>query len=123
MRILQAVAISVLLYGCTTSTLIKYPEKKTRWKLHKDATCGFEQILEAAPHKTAAVQLLISHLTNHAEHCWKSKDKLISNVLLWTPTDEHTSVDQPAKTYIHQFCMDTGCHLEDLLRVMTNRDW
>ena len=24
--------------------------------------------------------------TRHAGHCWKSRDKLISDVLLWTPT-------------------------------------
>ena len=38
--------------------------KKARWKLHKDAACCFEQILEAAPYKTAAVQPFTSHLTN-----------------------------------------------------------
>ena len=27
-------------------------------------------------------------------------DELISDVLLWTPTHGHTSVDQPGKTYI-----------------------
>ena len=35
-------------------------------------------------------------------HCWWSKDELISNILLWTTTHGHTSVDQPAKTYIRQ---------------------
>ena len=28
----------------------------------------------------------------HAGHCWRSKDTLISNILLWTPTHGHTSV-------------------------------
>ena len=31
-------------------------EVKARWEHHKNATCCFEQILEAAPHKTATVQ-------------------------------------------------------------------
>ena len=31
----------------------------------KDATCCYEQILEAAPYKTAALLLLTSHFTNH----------------------------------------------------------
>ena len=39
--------------------------KKGRWELYKDFGCSCEQILEAAPHKTAAIQPLISHLTNH----------------------------------------------------------
>ena len=53
--------MAVLLYDCTTITLTKCQEKK----LHKDAACCFEQILEAAPYKTA-VQPLTSHLTNHS---------------------------------------------------------
>ena len=44
---------------------MKCLEKKDRWELHKNATFCFEQILEAAPHKTAAVEPLTSHLTNH----------------------------------------------------------
>ena len=31
----------------------------------KDATCWFEQILEAAPHKTTAERPLTSYLSNH----------------------------------------------------------
>ena len=38
---------------------------KARWELLKDAAFCFEQILEAAPHKTAAVQSLISHLRHY----------------------------------------------------------
>ena len=36
-----------------------------RWKLHKDATCCFEKILEVALYKTAYVRPLTSHLTKH----------------------------------------------------------
>ena len=43
-----------------TWMLIKYMEKK----LHKNAMCCFEQILEAIPHKTAVVWPLTSHLTS-----------------------------------------------------------
>ena len=35
------------------------------WELRKNASCCFEQIQEAAPHKTAAIQPLNSHLLNH----------------------------------------------------------
>ena len=68
--------------------------------------------------------------TNISSHKWskisktysRSKDELISNVLLWTPTHGHTSVGWPAKTYIHQLCTETGYHRDDMLKVMTNRD-
>ena len=39
--------------------------EKGRWKLHQNATCYFEQILEATFYKTAAVCPYASHLTNH----------------------------------------------------------
>ena len=56
-------------------------------------------------------------------HCLRSTDKFISNVLLqWTPIHGHTGVGWPAKTYIHQLCVDTGCRLEDLAVVMTDKD-
>ena len=55
-------------------------------------------------------------------HCWRSLDKLISNVLLWTPMHGLTSVGWPARTYVHQLCADTGCNLEDLVEVMDVSD-
>ena len=48
--------------------------EKAWWELYKNATCCFEQILEARLHKTAAVRLLTSHLKNHPSNtnqtCW-----------------------------------------------------
>ena len=77
-----------------------------REKARSDAVCRFEQILERAPNNIAAVQPLTSHLTNYPRKTNKtgcrSKDKLTSDILLWTPTHGHTNVSRPAKTYIHQ---------------------
>ena len=44
------------------------------------------------------------------------------NVLLWTLTQRCANIGQPARTYLPQLCADTGCSLEDLLRVIDNRD-
>ena len=56
---------------------------------HKDAACGFEQILETGPYKTATVRPLTSHLVNHPKKVnktyWRSKDVLISDIL-WSLT-------------------------------------
>ena len=49
--------------------------EKARWELHKDAACCFEQILEAAPYKTAVVQPLASHLKNHPSNMNKTADE------------------------------------------------
>ena len=101
----------------------KIPGEKARWELHKDPICCFEQILEAAP----PPKRLYSHLppitqTIQVRRVKYAKSKLISDVLLWTPTPERTSVDWPVKTYIHLLCVDTGCLLEDLPVALTDRD-
>ena len=58
----------------------------------------------------------------HAGHCWRSKDELISDVLLWTPTYGQAKAGRPARTYIQQLCEDTGCNPEDLQEAMNDRE-
>ena len=60
--------------------------------------------------------------TRHAGHCWRSGDKLISDVLLWTPTYGWAKAGWPARTYIQQLCEDTGCSPEDLPEAMNDRE-
>ena len=60
--------------------------------------------------------------TKHAGHCWRSRDELIRDVLLWTPTHGRAKAGQPARTYIQQLCEDTGCCPEDLPRAMNDRE-
>ena len=61
--------------------------------------------------------------TRHAGHCWRSKDELIRDVLLWTPpTYGCAKVGRPARTYIQQLCEDTGCNPEDLPEAMNDRE-
>ena len=59
--------------------------------------------------------------TRHAGHCWRSKDKLISDVLLWTPAYGQAKAGWPAWTYIQQLCEDTGCNPENLPKAMNDR--
>ena len=88
----QAAVVSILLYGCTTWTLTKRLEKKldgnyTRmlrailnksWRQHPTR----HQLHGHLPSITKTIQV---RRTRHAGHCWRSKDELISDVLLWTP--------------------------------------
>ena len=60
--------------------------------------------------------------TRHAGHCWRSKDELISDVLLWTPAHGCAGVGRPARIYIQQLCEDTGCNPEDLPEAMDDRE-
>ena len=59
--------------------------------------------------------------TKLAGYCWRSRDKLISDVL-WTPSYGRAKARQPAWTYIQQLCEDTGCSPEDLPESMNDRE-
>ena len=60
--------------------------------------------------------------TRHAGHCWRSKDELINDVLLWTPAYGQAKAGRPAWTYIQQLREDTGCSPEDLPKAMNDRE-
>ena len=60
--------------------------------------------------------------TRHVGHCWRCRDELISDVLLWTPLHGQAKTGQPAQTYKQQLCVDTGCSSEDLLEAMDDKE-
>ena len=60
--------------------------------------------------------------TRHAGHCWRSRDELISDVLLWTLTYGRAKVGRPARTDIQQLCGDMGCSPEDLPEAVNDRE-
>ena len=53
---------------------------------------------------------------------WRSKDEIVSDVLLWTPAYGQSKARRPARTFIQQLCDDTGCNPEDLPKVMNDRE-
>ena len=125
----QAAVVSILLYGCTTWTLTKRPEKK----LDGNYTRMLRAILDKYQRQHPTKHQLYGHLppitktiqvrrTRHAGHCWRSKDELISVVLLWTPTYDRAKARRPARTYIQQLCENTGCSSEDLPEAMNDRE-
>ena len=118
----QAAVTSKLLYGCTTWTLTKWLEKKldgnyTRmlrailnksWRQHPTR----HQMYGHLPPITKTIQV---RRTRHAGHCWRSRDELIRNVVLWTPTHGRAKAGRPARTYIQQLCKDTDVVLKTYL--------
>ena len=58
----------------------------------------------------------------HAGHCWRSKDELISDVLLWILLHGRAKAGRPARTYIQQLSVDTGCNHEDLPEAMNDKE-
>ena len=60
--------------------------------------------------------------TRHAGHCWRSRDELIGDVLIWTPTYGRAKAGRPARKYIQQLCEDMRCSPEDLPEAMNDRE-
>ena len=60
--------------------------------------------------------------TRHAGHCWRSRDELISNVFLWTPSHGRAKAGRPARSFIQQLCDDMGYSLEVMPDTMDNRE-
>ena len=59
--------------------------------------------------------------TRHAGHWCVSRDKLISDILLWNPSYGQANAGRLARTYIQRLYAYTGCCLEDRLEAMDDR--
>ena len=125
----QAAVVSILLCGCTTWTLNKHIEKK----LDGNYTKMLWVILNKSWRQHPTKQQLYGHLppimktnevrwTRHAGHCWRSRDKLISDVLPWIASCGRAKAGRPVRTYIQQHCADMGCSSEDLPGAMDDRE-
>ena len=98
----QAAVVLILQYGCTTWMLTKCMEKK----LDSNYTRMLRAISNKSWRQHPTKQQLYGHLppimktikirwTRHAGHCWRSRDELISDVLLWTPSHGRAKAGQP----------------------------
>ena len=125
----QAAVVSILLYECTTRTLTKRLEKK----IDGNYTRMLRAILNKSWQQRPTKHQLYGHLplitkiiqvrqTRHAGHCRRSRDEIMSDVLLWTPTYGRAKAGWPARTYIQQLCEDMGCSPEDLPEAMNDRE-
>ena len=67
-------------------------------------------------HLPPITKTILVRQTRHAGHCWRSSDKLITDVLVWIPVHGRAKVGRPART-----CENTGCSPGDLPEAMN--DW
>ena len=97
-----------------------------RFLIHENVVNFFFSIIciHVCPLRTCLVRLTwISFVMGGRwPYSWWSKDELISDVLLWTPTYGRAKSGRPARTYMQQLCEDTGCSPEDLPEVMNDRE-
>ena len=122
----QAAVMSILLYGCTTWRLTKRMEKN----LDGNYTRMLQTILNKSWRQHLTKQQLYGHLppitktikirrTRHAGYCWRGRDEWCTLVDPW---HGRAKAGRPARTYIQQVCVDTGCSLEEMLEAMDDRE-
>ena len=116
-------------YGAITWTLTKTLESKldgtyTRmlrtalnlsWRKHPTKV----QLYGNIPPLTT---ILRERRMRFAGHCWRAKQELISDLLLWSPRHGKNRPGRPATTYIDQHCRDMECTPDDLPALMQDRD-
>ena len=88
----QAAVLSILLYGYTTWTLTKRLEKKLDGNYSRMLQAILNKSYQQHPtrhqeygHLLPSTKTIQARRTRHVGHCWRSRDELISDVLLWTP--------------------------------------
>ena len=85
------------------------------WKQHPTK----HQLYGHLPLITKTIQI---RRTRHTVNCWRSKAKLISDVIQWTSSYGQADVGRPVRIYQQQLWTDSGNSLEDLPNAMDNRD-
>ena len=85
------------------------------WKQHPTKQLPYDHL----PSITKTIQV---RRTRHAGHCYRNRDKLVSDELLWTPSHGRAKAGRLARTYIQQLSANTGFSREDLLRTVDDRE-
>ena len=63
------------------------------WRQHPTK----QQLYDHQPPITKTIKI---RWTRHVGHSWRSRDKLISDVFLWTPSHGRAKAGRPAQTYV-----------------------
>ena len=125
----RATVESVLVYGSTSWTLTKSLEQTldgayTRmlravlnisWKQHPTK----KQLYGNLPPISVSIR---EKRLRFAGHCFRNKDELASDLILWQPLHGNRTRGRPSKTYIDQLADDNGCEIEDLPTLMADRE-
>ena len=125
----QLALVSILLYEYTTWTLTKSMEKKLdgkykwmQWAILNKSWRQHPTKRQLYGHSPPITKTIKIRRSRHARHSWRSRDELVSDVLLWIPSQGWAKEGRPARTYTQQLCVDTGYSPEDLPKAMDDRE-
>ena len=120
---------TVLLYGSSTWTLTRKQEKTLDGTYTRMLRAVLNVSWKSHPTKARLYGPLppVSHTirerrTTFAGHCWRSKDELVSDLLLWQPRHGKANRGRPRKTYISQLLEDTQLQRDNIEAVMSDRE-
>ena len=127
-RLFQATVESVLLYGCETWTISKKIRKSldgcyTRmlrsalnvsWKRHMTNNELYGDISKITT-KIATRRL------QFAGHCKRAKERTVSELVTWRPTQGRRTKGRPRKTYVDLLQEDTGLTPKEIDTTMQDR--
>ena len=101
----QVAVVPILLYRCTTWTLTKRMEKMLDGNYTRMLRAALSKYWRQHPTKqqlyghTPPIRKTIKiRRTRHAGHCWRGRDELISDVILWTPSHGRAKIGRQAQT-------------------------
>ena len=119
---------SVMLYGAQTWTLTKTLNKKidgtyTRMlrsalNIHWSNHPTKQQLYGKLPAVSTTIR---QSRLRFVGRCWRAKNELACQTVLWKPTHGKANAGRHYTTYIDQLWSDTGCTSEELPTAMTDR--
>ena len=125
----RSIVESVLLYGSSTWTLTKKLETALDGTYTRMLRAVLNVSWKSHPTKARLYGPLppISHTiqdrrVTFAGHCWRSKDEIVSDLILWHPKHGRAPRGRPRKTYIRQLMDDTDLQPENIQAAMSDRE-
>ena len=125
----QAAVVSMMLCGCTTWTLAICMERKLygyctriRRAILKKSWRQYPKKYQLYAHLPPISKAIQTRQAKYAGAGRRSKGELISDVHLQTHSHGRAMVGWLVRTYLQQFCTNTGCSMENLPRPMDDRD-
>ena len=108
--------------SCYQTTLLKFFSRKFNFLSWSSILWNFFRFLFAKSSVIFWFKTVKIWQIRHARHCGRSRDELINDVLLWTPSHGRAKAGRPARTYVQKLCADLGCSPEDPPEVMDDRE-
>ena len=128
-KFFRATVETVLLYGSVTWTLTKHLEYRLSGTYTRMLRAALDISWKEHPTKLRlygdlqdVTTMIRERRMRFAGHCWRSKEEIVSDTLLWRPSHGRTAIGRPAKTYIDQLREDTGLNEEELPTAMMDKE-